>query len=81
MERRYKHFVWLYERLKSKYSCICVPPLPDKSHASKYGESFVEKRREKLQTWINRIARHPVLSQDSLSLHHFLSCSPSDMKV
>lgn len=73
VERRHKHFVWLHERLTNKYSCICVPPLPDKQFMSKYGETFLDKRQQKLHDWINRIVRHPILSQDRLSLHHFLT--------
>ncbi len=64
----------------NKYSCICVPPLPDKSYNTKYGETFLEKRRDRLQAWINRVCRHPVLSRDVLSLRHFLSCPTTDEK-
>ena len=39
----------------------------------RYGEDFVEKRREKLQMWTNRIARHPVISRSDV-FHHFLAC-------
>ena len=81
VERRHKHFVWLYERLRDKYSCMCVPPLPDKSYMPKYGENFLDKRQQKLSDWLNRVARHPVLSRDRMSLHHFLTCPTSDTKV
>ena len=54
VERRFKHFDWLHERLTQKYSCLCIPPLPDKTFMSKHGEDFVEKRRAKLQQWLNR---------------------------
>lgn len=80
VERRHKHFQWLHERLAAKYSCICVPPLPDKQYMSRYGENFVDKRQQKLQAWMNRVIRHPLLSQDELSLRHFLSCATSDNK-
>ena len=42
------------------------------SAAGRYGEDFVEKRREKLERWSNRIARHPVLSRSSVITHFFL---------
>ena len=42
----------------------CVP--------GRYGEQFVEKRREKLERWSNRIARHPVLSRSEVVSHFFL---------
>ena len=38
----------------------------------RYGEDFVEKRRQKLQMWSNRIARHPVLSRCEVIEHFFL---------
>ena len=49
-----------------RYSCICVPPLPDKTFNPKFGETADVKRREKLQRWLRRIMRHPVLRQVSL---------------
>lgn len=41
--------------------------------AGRYGEDFVEKRREKLQRWSNRIARHPVISRSDVFIH-FIHC-------
>lgn len=81
VERRFKHFTWLYERLRDKYSCMCVIPLPDKSYNGKYGENFLDKRQQKLEQWLNRICRHPVLARDTLSLQHFLTCPTSDPKT
>eukprot|EP00045_Choanoeca_perplexa_P014387 m.169058 g.169058 ORF g.169058 m.169058 type:complete len:519 (-) comp16662_c0_seq1:1788-3344(-) len=78
VERRYKHFQWLHERLVDKYSCICVPSLPSKDYDSKFGENAITKRQERLKAWVNRIARHPVLSADRGALEHFLICSTSD---
>lgn len=80
VERRYKHFEWLHARLQKKYSCVCVPPLPDRQVHTKYGENAADKRQIKLQQWINRICRHPVLSRDVLSLRHFLTHPTSDLK-
>ncbi|XP_062504490.1 sorting nexin-33-like [Corticium candelabrum] len=75
--RRYKHFDWLHERLMEKFTLMSIPPLPDKQYAGRYGEEFVEKRREKLQMWLNRVARHPVVSQCHV-LHHFLTCGENE---
>ena len=44
-----------------------------RDHAGRYGEDFVEKRREKLQLWSNRIARHPVMSRSDVFIH-FIHC-------
>ena len=38
----------------------------------RYGEDFVEKRRQKLQMWSNRITRHPVLCRTEVISHFFL---------
>ena len=35
MERRYKHFDWLHDRLVEKFTVLAVPPLPDKQYAGK----------------------------------------------
>eukprot|EP01147_Barroeca_monosierra_P001383 gene1382-4558_t len=78
VERRYKHFIWLHDRLVEKYSCICVPPLPAKDYNQKFGETLTEKREQRLKMWINRLCRHPVLSRDAMALQHFLTCPTSD---
>jgi sorting nexin-9/18/33 len=77
VSRRYKHYDWLHDRLVNKFTFLSVPPLPDKQFYGRYGEEFVEKRREKLQMWTNRIARHPILSRSDV-FHHFLTCPESD---
>jgi len=39
-----------------------------------YGKGFVEKHKEKLEAWSNRVARHPMLSH-SFVFRHFLTCA------
>jgi sorting nexin-9/18/33 len=73
VHRRYKHYDWLHDRLVEKFTTMCVPPLPDKQYYGRYGEDFVEKRREKLQMWTNRVARHPIMSRCDV-FRHFLTC-------
>lgn len=46
----------------------------------RFGEEFVEKRKEKLQQWINRICLHPVLSQ-SLVFKHFITCGDNEKVI
>lgn len=77
VSRRYKHFDWLFGRLVEKYTCISIPPLPDKQITGRFGEEFVEKRRDKLQLWMNRICLHPVLSQ-SFVFKHFITCGENE---
>ena len=67
--RRYKHYDWLHERLTEKFTCLSVPPLPEKQLAGRFNDEFVEKRREQLEVWTNRIARHPVLSASDVFMH------------
>ena len=55
----------------TKFTINAIPPLPDKQYYGRYGESFVEKRRQKLQYWSNRIARHPVLCRSFVVTHFF----------
>eukprot|EP00731_Ephydatia_muelleri_P012528 Em0006g1422a len=80
VSRRYKHYDWFHERLMSKFTLNSIPPLPDKQFYGRYGENFVEKRRQKLQYWSNRIARHPVLCR-SFVVNHFFEASDNDWKA
>ncbi|CAK9301128.1 unnamed protein product [Gordionus sp. m RMFG-2023] len=77
ISRRYKHFDWLHERLQEKFTLIAIPPLPGKQVTGRYEEEFIEHRMNRLQMWVNRICRHPILSQCQVWLH-FVSCT--DMK-
>ena len=72
--RRYKHFDWLHERLTCKYHLLPIPPLPDKQIQGRYEEEFVEHRMNQLQSFVDRMCRHPVLSQSQV-WGHFLSCT------
>lgn len=74
VNRRYKHFDWLHARLTSKFPCICIPPLPEKVITGRYEDEFVDDRRKWLQQWLDRMCRHPVVSQSSV-FQHFLSCA------
>eukprot|EP00040_Diaphanoeca_grandis_P027945 m.160230 g.160230 ORF g.160230 m.160230 type:complete len:553 (-) comp31176_c0_seq1:182-1840(-) len=72
VERRMKHFQWLHDRLCMKYTCIAVPPLPDFKFLPKFGEESIPKKVDRLQAWITRVMRHPVLRHDRTALKHFL---------
>eukprot|EP00039_Didymoeca_costata_P018815 m.335081 g.335081 ORF g.335081 m.335081 type:complete len:534 (+) comp17510_c0_seq1:180-1781(+) len=73
VKRGFRHFQWLHDRLCDKFSCICVPPLPDKTYSPKYGEDYSQKRMLKLKLWLQRVARHPVLV-NAKAFEHFLTC-------
>ncbi|CAD6194614.1 unnamed protein product [Caenorhabditis auriculariae] len=74
VSRRYKHFDWLHEQLSAKYLLIPIPPLPEKQVAGRYEEDLIDHRKHILQLWVNKICRHPVLSQSEVWLH-FISCT------
>nr|XP_022342203.1 sorting nexin-33-like isoform X3 [Crassostrea virginica] len=87
VSRRYKHFDWLHERLEAKFSCIPIPPLPDKAlsvsfgslstqgvKGGRYEDDFVSERMRQLQLWVDRMVRHPVISQSEV-FNHFLTCT------
>ncbi|XP_052391223.1 sorting nexin-9-like isoform X1 [Carassius gibelio] len=64
---RYKHFDWLYERLLEKFgSAIPIPSLPDKQVTGRFEEEFIKMRMERLQGWMSRMCRHPVVSSSEV---------------
>lgn len=80
VQRRYKHFDWLYARLVEKFPVISVPHLPEKQATGRFEEDFISKRRKGLIWWMNHMASHPVLSQCDV-FQHFLTCSSNDEKA
>jgi len=77
VKRRFSDFLGLHERLSEKHAGLgrIVPPPPDKSvvgmvkvKGSKDDQSstdFVAKRKHALEKFLNRIARHKVLIEDT----------------
>lgn len=67
VNHRYKHFDWLYERLLEKFgSAIPIPSLPDKQVTGRFEEEFIKMRMERLQGWMTRMCRHPVISSSEV---------------
>ncbi|XP_055362432.1 sorting nexin-9b isoform X4 [Betta splendens] len=67
VNHRYKHFDWLYERLLDKFgSAIPIPSLPDKQVTGRFEEEFIKMRMERLQGWMSRMCRHPVISNSEV---------------
>ncbi|XP_017278810.1 sorting nexin-9b isoform X3 [Kryptolebias marmoratus] len=67
VNHRYKHFDWLYERLLDKFgSAIPIPSLPDKQVTGRFEEEFIKMRMERLQGWMSRMCRHPVVSSSDV---------------
>ncbi|KXJ24369.1 sorting nexin-3 [Exaiptasia diaphana] len=79
VRRRYRDFEWLRSELE-RDSKIIVPPLPGKalklqlpfrSDDGIFEDEFIEDRRQGLESFINKIAGHP-LAQNEKCLHMFL---------
>uniref|UniRef100_A0A8D1T942 Sorting nexin n=1 Tax=Sus scrofa TaxID=9823 RepID=A0A8D1T942_PIG len=67
VNHRYKHFDWLYERLLVKFGlAIPIPSLPDKQVTGRFEEEFIKMRMERLQAWMSRMCRHPVISESEV---------------
>uniref|UniRef100_A0AAR2L7Z1 Sorting nexin n=1 Tax=Pygocentrus nattereri TaxID=42514 RepID=A0AAR2L7Z1_PYGNA len=67
VNHRYKHFDWLYERLLEKFgSAIPIPSLPDKQVTGRFEEEFIKMRMERLQAWMTRMCRHPVVANSEV---------------
>uniref|UniRef100_A0A6A7FZF0 Sorting nexin-18-like n=2 Tax=Hirondellea gigas TaxID=1518452 RepID=A0A6A7FZF0_9CRUS len=79
VSRRYKHFDWLLERLQHKFPLTPIPPLPEKQIAGRFEDDLIEYRMTMLQSWLDRICRHPVLSQCQV-FTHFIE-APNDEKA
>ncbi|XP_062378701.1 sorting nexin-9a [Sardina pilchardus] len=67
VNHRYKHFDWLYERLLEKFgSAIPIPCLPDKQITGRFDDDFIKMRMERLQGWMSRMCRHPVVCESEV---------------
>lgn len=69
--RRYSDFVWLLDCLHKRYPFRQLPLLPPKTLAVNGRHlssdiAFIEKRRRGLVRFINGLARHPVLREETL---------------
>ncbi|KIK07774.1 hypothetical protein K443DRAFT_86496 [Laccaria amethystina LaAM-08-1] len=77
---RYSEFESLRDSLVKLYPTIIIPPIPSKQsltdYAVKQGKAkedvtLIARRKRMLQTFLNRVARHPILSNEHV-FHRFL---------
>ncbi|KDE03810.1 hypothetical protein MVLG_05750 [Microbotryum lychnidis-dioicae p1A1 Lamole] len=66
--RRYTDFVFMRDLLTKDYPAAIVPPLPEKHRmeyvvGDRFSPEFIERRRVDLQRFVERLSRHPKLSQ------------------
>eukprot|EP00697_Spironema_sp_BW2_P001675 gnl/Spiro4/12258_TR6468_c0_g2_i1.p1 gnl/Spiro4/12258_TR6468_c0_g2~~gnl/Spiro4/12258_TR6468_c0_g2_i1.p1 ORF type:complete len:503 (-),score=87.34 gnl/Spiro4/12258_TR6468_c0_g2_i1:89-1597(-) len=73
--RRFSDFKWLYDSIMARYPGFFLPPLPDASvfgsTSGRFHPEFIEKRRQGLERFLNRLAADPVL-EESHELNVFL---------
>ncbi|SAM02552.1 hypothetical protein [Absidia glauca] len=77
---RYSEFESLCKSFVKLHPTVIVPPIPEKHSIVDYAAlqtrvkddlAMVEKRKRMLQTFLNRVAKHPVLGHDHV-FHRFL---------
>ncbi|KAI0305938.1 hypothetical protein B0F90DRAFT_1808499 [Multifurca ochricompacta] len=77
---RYSEFESLRLNLTKLYPTLIIPPIPSKQTISDYAikqakaredVAMIARRKRMLQTFLNRIARHPILSNEHV-FHRFL---------
>ena len=61
VDRRYKHFDWLNQRLMEEFPIIPLPPLPEKQLSGRFDDQVVEYRRRNLEHYLNYCTHHPIL--------------------
>ena len=77
---RYSEFESLRSSLVKLYPTIIIPPIPSKNTIGDYAikqtkakedAALIARRKRMLQTFLNRVARHPILSNEHV-FHRFL---------
>ncbi|WVN85748.1 sorting nexin-4 [Cryptococcus depauperatus CBS 7841] len=71
VRRRFQDFVFLHDHLAKAFPACIIPPIPDKHRleyikGDRFSTEFVEKRRQDLQRFADRISRHPTLQRSKL---------------
>ncbi|PVG03144.1 hypothetical protein CPB86DRAFT_749228 [Serendipita vermifera] len=78
--RRYSEFESLRSGLVKLYPTLIIPPIPSKQSLGDYAikqskakedATMISRRKRMLQAFLNRIARHPILSNEHV-FHRFL---------
>ena len=85
VKRRFQDFVSLQKQLTEMHPTCVIQPLPDKHRmeyltGDRFSPEFIEKRRSSLQTYLERIARHPAL-QRSPAVKRFLEAEQMVLAV
>lgn len=72
--RRFSDFEWLHNTLiqQDEYKGLIFPTLPEKPYLTKQDESFLEKRKDELQTYLRSLCQHKIV-RESRTFHLFLT--------
>ncbi|XP_026324672.1 sorting nexin-7-like, partial [Hyposmocoma kahamanoa] len=66
VRRRYNHFKVLHKRLVSSHPLLAPPPLPPlhsaRQQLDRYSPTFVAVRTVALNAFLDRVAKHPILT-------------------
>lgn len=78
VRRRFQDFAFLQQNLTRLFPACVVPPIPDKHRleylrGDRFSAEFVEHRRQELQHFLTRVARHPTLARSMLARDFLLS--------
>ena len=77
---RYSEFESFRSSMVKLYPTLIIPPIPSKQSIGEYAvkqgkakedASMIARRKRMLQTFLNRIAKHPILSNEHV-FHRFL---------
>ncbi|KAF8474314.1 nexin sorting protein [Gautieria morchelliformis] len=76
--RRFQDFVFLRDNLTRDFPACVVPPLPDKHRleyltGDRFSAEFMERRRQELSRFLERLSRHPTLQRAILVRSFFES--------
>lgn len=55
VSRRYKHFDWLFGRFVEKFTCISIPPLPDKQITGELQEQQIVLKDQLFSLTLNSL--------------------------
>lgn len=80
VSRSYKQFDWVHERLAEKFVTIPIPPLPG-AYEGLSEDEFIDHRMNKLQSFVNRVCIHPVLSQSEVWRHFLTAKGEKEWKI
>ncbi|TIA91413.1 hypothetical protein E3P99_01109 [Wallemia hederae] len=77
-QRRYKDFKFLHSQLSSSFPASVIPPLPDQHRleyltGDRFSNDFIQRRKQDLERFLQRISRHPILKRSKLVIEFFVS--------